>query len=192
MGDDPHPGAGQAAQGQPEPLRVSGTDDDPLGVGGGRAHPAQIAGQHLAQHPAPARIAVVEVRGRHGAARLAQCPEPVGDREAAQVGDAVPEVGDEPRGRRSRGGGHGRDVGTGGDPGGGAGPGHQVSLGLELGVAVLHEAARQPEFAGEFTGGGEAFVRVETAGADRVAQLSLQLGAQLLATVPVDGQEQLG
>ncbi|GAB7035630.1 hypothetical protein JCM4914_70910 [Streptomyces platensis subsp. malvinus] len=67
----------------------------------------------------------------------------------------------------SRHGGSGRG-GGGGDGGGGADPGHEVALGLELGVAVLHQTAGQPGLAGELTGGGQPFPDLEPAGADGV------------------------
>ena len=80
--------AGQRAQHQVEPLREAGADDHPARVGGGRAHPPQVPGQHLAQHRAAARVAVAEVGRGDGAAGLADRPHPVGPREARQVGDA--------------------------------------------------------------------------------------------------------
>ncbi|MCZ1002229.1 hypothetical protein O1M63_36155 [Streptomyces mirabilis] len=61
-----------------------------------------------------------------------------------------------------------------------------------MGVAVLDEASGQPHLAGEFTGGGQPLAGAEAARADRVPQLPLQLGAQLLAALAVDGQEQFG
>ncbi|MFE2712059.1 hypothetical protein ACFXKI_08730 [Streptomyces mirabilis] len=41
-------------------------------------------------------------------------------------------------------------------------------------------------------GGGQPLADAEAARADRVPQLPLQLGAQLLAALPVDAQEQFG
>jgi len=61
-----------------------------------------------------------------------------------------------------------------------------------LGVAVLDEATRQTEFGGESAGGRRPLSGAEPARTDRVAELPLQLGAELLATVPVDGQQQVG
>jgi len=87
-GGAPDAEPGQRPQYQVESLREPGAHDDPLLIGGRRAHAPQVPRDHLAQHGAAARVPVVEVRGSHAAACLPCRPHPVASREARQIGHA--------------------------------------------------------------------------------------------------------
>ena len=191
--------ARQRAQYQVEPLREAGADDHRARVGGGRAHPPQVPGQHLAQRGAAARVAVAEVGRGDGAAGLADRPHPVGPREARQVGDPVREVRDQPagKGRPGRLGGdraRGRlrrpcpDVG---DSRRRAGPAGQVPLGEQLAEALLHDAPGHAELPRQLTRGRQPFPAAQPAAPDRVPHGRLELRAQRPAGRPVEPHEQL-
>ena len=103
-------------------------------------------------------------------------PQPVTAREAGQIRDASHEVRGQPlpaaSGRgvcRSKHGPGGREDASaaGGDPGSGTGPGAQVTLRLQLGVALLHQATGQAELARQLTRGRQPFRGRQAAGPDR-------------------------
>ena len=191
-GGAPDPGLGQRPQDEAEPLREPGAHHDQLRISDGRPHPPQVPGDHLAQRGAAARVAVIEVGGRHAAACLPCRPGPVAAREAGQVRDSGAEVRDQPRrrfralGRRRR-----RRVGARRDPGGRAKLAGQVALGKQLAVALLHQAAGHAQLMGQLPGRRQPLAIVQPAAPDGRAQAALQLGAQRLAAVPVEPQQQL-
>jgi hypothetical protein len=188
-----HTPAEQHPQHEVESLREAGAGDDVLGVGRGRPDATQVAGQHLAEVLASARVGVVEGGGGRVTGQLTLRPQPVGPREARQVGHAGGEVGDEPgRGRRRRGGDRRRDgCGQGCHAGRGADPGGQVALGVELAVAVLHQAAGDAQRTGHLAGGRESFSRLQPPAADRLAQPAFELGPQRLGLLAVQRQQHL-
>lgn len=187
-----HAVAGQHAQDEPERLGHAGADDDLVGGRRHRPHPPQVGGQHLAQPRLADRVTVVEGGVRGGAADLPDRPRPVLARREAKVGDAVPEVGDRVTGpgrparrrRRSRADDRARRHAR-----GRPGPAGQVALGLQLRVAVLDQAPRQPQGAGELARGRQPLAAGQTTTADRVAHLVFELRAEPGAAVPVDRDE---
>src|SRR5437762_3346812 len=58
--DPAHPGPGEHLQHEAEALGETRTDDDVRGVRGRGPDPGGVAGDHLPQHRAPARVAVAE------------------------------------------------------------------------------------------------------------------------------------
>ena len=76
-----------------------------------------------------------------------------------------------------------------GNPGRRAHPRLQIALRLELGIAVLHQAAGQAELAGQLAGRGEPLAGAQAPRPDRLAQLALELRAQRLGVRPVQGEQ---
>ena len=178
-GDADHAVAGQRPQHQPEALGEPGHDDDVVGVGDRAADPPQVGGDHLAQRLDAAVVAVAGGGDRGLPRRLAQRPQPVAHREAAEIGDPVLEVDVEPPvgGRRA-----GAPVRSAAMPDAtlrrrSAAAG-QVALGLELGVAVDDEPPRHAELGGQLARRRQPLADAEPAVADGVAQLGLELGAE--------------
>jgi hypothetical protein len=124
-GHAPDAGLDQDTQHQVEPLGDAGAHHQPVGLGGGGADAAQVAGQHLPEDLAASRVAVVEGRGGGVAQALTLRPQPVGPREAGQVGRPGGEVGQQSGRGGGRHGGQRRGVrgglsAYGRHPGGGA------------------------------------------------------------------------
>ena len=176
-----HPAPGEGAQRQVEPLGVAGADDDPLRVGGRAADPAQVPGEHLAQH----RARRAGRRSRTRRRRRSRPPRaaPRASRPAGSSRGRARPGGSRPRAGRGRGRCSVRARARRGPPAGDPGADPPASSGSPrpgAGRSTRGPARGRRRARGRARARTAAARRPQPAGPDRLAQPALELGPQRL------------
>src|SRR3954447_19488945 len=187
------PGSSRAMTSMPDRARVARAKARPW-----RKPPtttAVVGGHHLAQVTGTGWLLVPQPGGRQRSRRLTHGPDPVAQRNRAEVGDAVLEVDLERRpccrGRRGLGAVAPLHAAEPSHPGARADRGVDVPLRHELLVDLHHRAARDAQMFGQPPGGRQPLPDEQTALTDRDAQLLLDLQREGDAGA-VHGDHQVG